>query len=515
VRDLEIPSVSDSPAIDLAIDTIRIGKQALIFCNTKSTAEATAEKIAGKIKDKTMKGLSEQVLHALSSPTRQCKRLASCIEKGIAFHHAGLAHSQRKIVEDNFRKGDIKIICCTPTLAFGLNLPAFRAIMKDLKRYGGRWGMQWIPVLEYQQCIGRAGRPDFNDRFGEAISISQTEGEKDTLIEKYLKGEPEPVLSKLAVEPVLRTYVLSLVAMDFVTDRQRLKDFFAKTLYGHQYGDIEKLDMILSKIIKSLAEWGFLEKADDDFMSADQMEKEALRATPLGARVSQLYIDPFTANLMICAMRRTSEKMADEHSFVHMAANTFELKPYFNVRTKELEAVEEYLNEIETIVLEPSIYEAEYDEFLNATKTSLVLSEWMDEEEEDTLLDKYNVRPGELAAKKDNCDWVLYGAEEVAKILGLGCVSLVRKTRFRLNHGIKEELISLVRLKGIGRVRARKLFRNNIRDIGDIKKADVTVLAQLVGKATALDIKKQVGEDIEAEKGPEGKRKGQKSMEDY
>jgi helicase len=61
-------------------------------------------------------------------------------------------------------------------------------------------------------------------------------------------------------------------------------------------------------------------------------------------------------------------------------------------------------------------------------------------------------------------------------------VSLVRKTRFRLNHGIKEELISLVRLKGIGRVRARKLFRNNIRDIGDIKKADVTVLAQLVGK---------------------------------
>jgi helicase len=108
-----------------------------------------------------MKGLSEQVLMRCLARHGSGKRLASCIEKGIAFHHAGLAHSQRKIVEDNFRKGDIKIICCTPTLAFGLNLPAFRAIMKDLKRYGGRWGMQWIPVLEYQQCIGKGRETRF------------------------------------------------------------------------------------------------------------------------------------------------------------------------------------------------------------------------------------------------------------------------------------------------------------------------------------------------------------------
>ena len=64
---------------------------------------------------------------------------------------------QRELIEDNFREGVIKIICATPTLAYGLSLPAFRSILKDLRRYGPR-GMAYIPVLEYLQMSGRAGR---------------------------------------------------------------------------------------------------------------------------------------------------------------------------------------------------------------------------------------------------------------------------------------------------------------------------------------------------------------------
>ena len=70
-------------------------------------------------------------------------------------------------------------------------------------------------------------------------------------------------------------------------------------------------------------------------------------------------------------------------------------------------------------------------------------------------------------------------------------------------------------MKNIGRVRARKLFSNRIRTIGDVKTADVTMLVQILGKAVALDVKKQVGQDIEKAKVPEGKRKGQISLDDY
>ena len=72
---------------------------------------------------------SKKVLKALDNPTKQCKRLALCIAKGIAFHHAGLHSKQRELIEDNFRAGLIKVICSTPTLAFGINMPAFRAVI--------------------------------------------------------------------------------------------------------------------------------------------------------------------------------------------------------------------------------------------------------------------------------------------------------------------------------------------------------------------------------------------------
>ena len=181
----------ESAILNLSIDTLKIGKQALIFVNTKKSAEKTAEEIAKKIKNENenLKAASEEALHALSRPTKQCERLAFCVKKGIAFHHAGLVEKQRHLVEENFRKGLIKIICCTPTLAYGINLPAFRSIVKDLKRYTMQ-GLSWIPVLDYMQMSGRAGRPNY-DSEGQSIVLAQTKSEKEKIEEKYLNGTPE------------------------------------------------------------------------------------------------------------------------------------------------------------------------------------------------------------------------------------------------------------------------------------------------------------------------------------
>lgn len=175
---IPIDNITDVPVINLVLDTITKKKQALVFVNTKRSAEKLAEEIAKKIKinDNKLVELSLETLKALSKPTKQCERLAKTLKKGIAFHHAGLHHTQKELIEDNFRNGNIKIITCTPTLAYGLDLPAFRAIIKDLKRYSVH-GYNWIPVLEYHQQAGRAGRPKF-DTFGEAICIASTKPEK-------------------------------------------------------------------------------------------------------------------------------------------------------------------------------------------------------------------------------------------------------------------------------------------------------------------------------------------------
>src|SRR3989339_236866 len=115
---LKIDPMSDDSTINLALDTVKIGKQALVFANTKRSAERTAEDISKKIKteSKDLLEMSENALHSLTRPTKQCERLAMCLKKGVAFHHAGLTQEQKAIIEDNFRNGAIKIICSTPTL---------------------------------------------------------------------------------------------------------------------------------------------------------------------------------------------------------------------------------------------------------------------------------------------------------------------------------------------------------------------------------------------------------------
>ena len=220
-----VEQVSNDGTINLTLDTIKIGKQAIVFVSSKRGAEKTAEDISKKVKDVTCASLANEILKAIPQPTRQCRRLAKCIEKGIAFHHAGLVAKQRELIENNFREGKIKIICATPTLAIGVDLPAYRAIMKNLKRYSGQWGMDWIPVLEYKQMTGRAGRPSY-DTVGEAISIANSQGAKEEISQRYVHGEAESILSRLAAEPALRMYLLSLVASGFIRKQKDIEEFF-------------------------------------------------------------------------------------------------------------------------------------------------------------------------------------------------------------------------------------------------------------------------------------------------
>src|SRR3989338_4149728 len=160
----------------LALETIEMNKQALIFTPSRASAEKTAEDIA-KLTKFSLPELEQEILKAATTPTRQCRRLSHCLTKGIAFHHAGLLEAQKQLIEQEFRKGTIKIICCTPTLSAGLSMPAFRVIIKSLKRFSGSWGMDWIPVLEYMQMAGRAGRPEY-EAFGEAITIAKDKPER-------------------------------------------------------------------------------------------------------------------------------------------------------------------------------------------------------------------------------------------------------------------------------------------------------------------------------------------------
>ena len=515
-KQVKIDDEFESGAINLALDTLKIGKQAIVFVNTKKSAEKTAEDIAKKIKatSENLNLIAENALNALPKPTKQCEKLSFCMRKGIAFHHAGLTHKQKDIIEENFRNSTIKIICCTPTLAYGVDLPAFRAIIKDLRMYTIH-GLSWIPVLDYMQMSGRAGRPNY-DSEGQAIVIAMTENEKEKIEEKYLNGTPEDIYSKLAVEPVLRTYVLSLIAANFTTTKKQLFGFFDKTFYAHQFKDLRKLHSTISKVIDMLEEWEFIMRSGDEFTSANEIDDEKLKATLIGKRIAELYLDPLTAHFIITCMRNASDKKINAFSFLQMISHTLEIRPMLKVGIREYDKIQEFLLGTGDFLLEqePSMYEPEYEDFLNSVKTASMFNQWIDEQDEEFLLEEYNTRPGELRAKVDIADWLLYSTEEMCKMLHYqSLIKEIIKLRLRLKYGVKEELLPLIKLENIGRVRARLLFRNKLRDIKDLKNADLSTLTQIIGEKTALSIKKQLGQDVISV--PENKRKGQISLRDW
>lgn len=528
--------------LNLALDTIELNKQALIFCNTKRGAESQAEKISKKTQfshDRQVRchELSEAILGALESPTKQCKRLAAIVAKGCAFHHAGLHYKQREVIEDAFRANELFIICSTPTLAMGLDMPAFRSIIRDAKRFsaGKGWGMKHIPVLEFEQMAGRAGRPG-QEEFGEAILVAGSLQEAEELKERYLHGKPEEIYSKLAVEPVLRTYLLSLIATGFIKDRIGMYKFFDKTFYATQYADVGKLHELLDRMLVLLDEWEFVKVSGapktgvvkDDFSSADSLLKEPVPtdekfiATAVGVRVAELYLDPLTANFLISHLQKATakEEVLSDQGLLHILSSTLELRPLLHPRTKDYDEIDAWLIEFEDylLVAEPTQYSYEYDDWLASIKTTMFFMDWINEAGEEAVLERFGVRPGELKVKTDNADWLLYSCEELCKLLSFQkFLAPLAKMRVRLQYGVREELLNLMRFKGIGKIRARKMYLNKIKSTGDVKKADFLTLAQLIGKGIARSLKEQVGEEVDPEqlKVAPRKRKGQKSLGDW
>ncbi|MEM2974671.1 MAG: helicase-related protein, partial [Candidatus Micrarchaeia archaeon] len=495
------------PDFEIAKDTLRIGKQALIFVSTRSSTEALSGnlgKLIGQelsIEEKEeLKKLSKGVLEVVERPTLQCEKLANHILNGVAFHHAGLTNAQRKIIEDGFREGVIKLITATPTLAWGVNLPAYRVIIRDIKRFSEGYGSDYIPVLEIQQMMGRAGRPKY-DSEGEAILIAKNEEDAEYIYENYIVGEPEEIQSKLGVEPVLRMHSLALIASGLVSSKQRLFDFFSRTFYAKQYGDLSQLNSKLEGVLEILKSFGFVKGSsaakENQFRRAiDIAGDERLEATLIGRRVSELYIDPLTAHFLIKHIENAGIYI---HPFalMQLISRTIEMQPALLLRKKDMEKINELMVSGENLLLEkpPNPWDIEYEDYLRSLKMAWFFSEWMDEMGEDRILESFGVTPGELHVRLSNADWLLYAVHELALLTGhKELLSHIRKIRLRVKYGIREELLPLIRLKGIGRVRARILFNSNLRSLEDLRRIPLESLSRIIGPAIAKDIKEQLNE---------------------
>ena len=143
----EVSKLVKSPSSKKAISAsaaIQLARQGgvLILLRGRATAEERAGEIAKLIEPSTPSPLAQAVMHFAAEELGSAHPLPDLIERGIAFHHAGLSHDLRVLIEALIESGDIRIVCGTTTLAQGVNFPIASVIVESLQTYVGP-PVQW------------------------------------------------------------------------------------------------------------------------------------------------------------------------------------------------------------------------------------------------------------------------------------------------------------------------------------------------------------------------------------
>lgn len=468
----EIPTPAKTEDINLLLDCVAEGGQCLVFVSSRRNAEGYAKRAATALKysHAVLDSIAEKLEAA--AETDMGRVLAACVRNGAAFHHAGMNRMQRTLVEEGFRTGFIKAISSTPTLAAGLNLPARRVIIRDYLRFSGGEGMRPIPVREYRQMAGRAGRPHL-DPYGEAILIAKAEYAVSDLYEEYLEAPDEDVQSRCGEEGVLTAHILSLIATRYARSRDELMAFLEKTLYAYQHTGKRALSRTLDDAITFLTEAGMVTDLSG-----------MLHATEYGELTSRLYIDPHSAEIITTALREEGE--LTDLALLQLLCMTPDMFTLY-VKKNDLGMLEKFFYEHEEEFRTEFSFD-EMEEFFRSLKTAMLLSDWTDEIGDDTICTRYGVGPGDIYNAVEGVGWLLHASGRLARLFAPQHRDAVEETTLRVRHGIRRELIPLVRIKGIGRVRARRLFTNGITSPETLATADPALIGSIVGGKTAESI---------------------------
>jgi helicase len=579
-KDGSIRKVPKLPKMDdvtsLTIEMIKEGGQVLVFCNSRRSAVSLAENLSPKIK-LASKSDDLQLYKKIQSDFKKeaddkleiSKKIYNCLRGGVAFHHAGLSRSQLDFIVKNFNKHAIKVICCTPTLAAGVNTPARRVIIKTLYRYTSDKGSILIPILEYKQMAGRAGRPQY-DPYGEVVILGSNPEKLTENALTFINGEPEDIYSKLTEEDRLQSHILSLIVSKNATTFELIIKFLKNTFYYYQlkngklksddepeesfkfpnnfYKKKTKKKILRTKFGKGKEPTNFETSNENRFLTAEKVlkshklhkksksseneikdaenrlnsqiqdiidfflekdlikhqktDRKILEATKFGKITSQSYTSPQDAVLIrediIYALELLKNKELELNaiSWLHMITKPNGFHKLF-LRKSDYDPIRSFIDDFTGNLIMEEVFsfgQIEYKNFEQEIKLTMILRDWISEIPESDILEHFNIGSGDLRRITNNARWFLRTATYISRLVADSSVTKeISDLNLRVSHGIKQSLIPLVKLRGIGRMRARKLYNNGYTTIKSIAVAPVEKLAvvPLIGKNLASSIHEQ------------------------
>lgn len=446
---------------------IEDNSQALSFVSTRRFTESLATYVAKKIDKKTtneQKQKFKQVADKLlkvpkkkgSLPTTTCLKLAEAAEKGVVFHHAGLFNEQKEIIEDEFRNGNILMITATPSLMYGVNLPSKYVVIRDHTRWTSN-GPASIPVFDYEQMSGRAGRPQYDD-VGYSYLVAKTMDEAFDLEARYVNGEIELTNSKLIDnKDAIYKQIIAQIASSLSKNLDDLNDFFGKTLYGFQMKNNPSMSMFAQDSLN----WE-LESALEFLLQNGiiRATPEGLKTTDFGNLIAKSNYAVETA-VKIKEYVSTMEKL-NPAEMIYALAETPDLPLISFKGRKSKDPVRDKLSECGLFAVDIG----------NPEATAVSLIEWIDERNEYEIENAYNVYSASTRRSAYEASRLVKFAKNTLEVLGnYSNLKDMDYLSARLYYGVKEDIIPLVvGVKRLGRKRARllmKTFGDNLSEASE------------------------------------------------
>lgn len=446
---------------------IEDNSQALSFVSTRRFTESLATYVAKKIDKKTTKEQKhkfKQVADKLlevpkkkgSFPTTTCLKLAEAAEKGVVFHHAGLFNEQKEIIEDEFRNGNILMITATPSLMYGVNLPSKYVVIRDHTRWTSN-GPASIPVFDYEQMSGRAGRPQYDD-VGYSYLVAKTMDEAFDLEARYIDGEIELTNSKLIDnKDAIYKQIIAQIASSLSKNLDDLNDFFGKTLYGFQMKNNPSMSMFAQDSLN----WE-LESALEFLLQNGiiRATPEGLKTTDFGNLIAKSNYAVETA-VKIKEYVSTMEKL-NTAEMIYALAETPDLPLISFKGRKSKDPVRDKLSECGLFAVDIG----------NPEATAVSLIEWIDERNEYEIENAYNVYSASTRRSAYEASRLVKFAKNTLEVLGnYSNLKDMDYLSARLYYGVKEDIIPLVvGVKRLGRKRARllmKTFGDNLNEASE------------------------------------------------
>ena len=463
---------------ELAQETVDEQGSVLVFCSSRRACKILADDLQSMMRcDPSCNGVNVtslgELLTSFVAFLGEKSEVLGYIKSGIAYHHAGLSREENEAVAGAYKRGLIRVLCCTSTLATGVNLPARRVILRDTNM-----GWKKLTARDVQQMCGRAGRAGL-DASGSAIVFCQKRADLENVFD--LVSGPSEELTSAVAEIGMRRIMLEAVASGLVKTPEDVLAYVKCTLLSalNDFNDAVKqiaIDALQWCQRNALLVWStttYLWNSSPlgTAVAGGMMPLDQIQPIVRDIRIAREDLVLSTPLHLLFLL--TSPPVLDSDGAPLNVRETWPLDRFAAVWSNLSSEQERIARKVEIDEGYIQRLRVNKRDITNAHKLqritcqrfhlALALTDLIQEVPIDVIAQKYGLRTFDIAEEQKACARFASYVATICGTLGMGDMEfLINKISDRITAGAQEEILELTKIPHIGIHRARALYAGGI-----------------------------------------------------